>query len=80
MYHFISYGGATLIDGIVFDGLADVYLGGCGENTAKNCQVNEVVPIIVKQKNNENGIITAANASELNDGASAVLFVNEETI
>lgn len=28
----------------------------------------------------ENGTITAANASKLNDGASAVLLVNEETI
>lgn len=38
------YGGASLLDGIVFDGLTDVYnkihMGSCGENTAKKCQVS----------------------------------------
>lgn len=38
------YGGASLVDGIVFDGLTDVYnkihMGSCGENTAKKCQVS----------------------------------------
>ncbi|CAF0836023.1 unnamed protein product [Brachionus calyciflorus] len=132
-----SYGGATLVDGIVFDGLTDVYnkihMGGCGENSAKKCQIsrveqdefavssykksaeawksgvfkNEVIPVTIKQKNKEvvfsedeeykkvnfekmpslrtvfqkeNGTITAANASKLNDGACALLLVNEETI
>lgn len=129
-----SYGGAQLIDGVVFDGLTDVYnkihMGGCGENTAEKIGVTraqqdeyavqsyhkataawkngvfkkEVVPITVKQKNKEitisedeeykkvnyekmgslktvfkkeNGTITAANASKLNDGASALLLVSE---
>jgi len=37
------YGGIKLEDGIVFDGLTDVYnkfhMGNCGENTAKNLQI-----------------------------------------
>jgi len=38
------YGGIKLEDGIVFDGLTDVYnkchMGNCGENTAKNLQIS----------------------------------------
>lgn len=38
-----SYGGVTLQDGIVLDGLTDVYnkihMGNCGENTAKKCSI-----------------------------------------
>ncbi len=38
-----SYGGVQLIDGILFDGLTDVYnkihMGNCGESTAKKCKV-----------------------------------------
>jgi acetyl-CoA C-acetyltransferase len=132
-----SYGGVMLKDGIVFDGLTDVYnkfhMGNCGENTAKKCNISrgeqdeyaissykrsdaawkngifkdEVVPITIKLKNKEikvtedeeykkvnfdkmstlrtvfqkeNGTITAANASKLNDGASVMLLVNEDVL
>nr|XP_012553143.2 acetoacetyl-CoA thiolase isoform X1 [Bombyx mori] len=38
-----SYGGMQLVDGIVFDGLTDVYnkfhMGNCAENTAKKLQI-----------------------------------------
>lgn len=38
------YGGVNLIDGIVFDGLTDVYnkfhMGNCAENTAKNMKIS----------------------------------------
>ncbi|XP_021943856.1 acetyl-CoA acetyltransferase B, mitochondrial [Folsomia candida] len=38
------YGGVTLVDGIVFDGLTDVYnkfhMGNCGENTAKKLNIS----------------------------------------
>lgn len=40
----ISYGGVTLLDGIVFDGLTDVYnkihMGNCAENTAKKLNIS----------------------------------------
>ncbi|XP_039754734.1 acetyl-CoA acetyltransferase, mitochondrial-like isoform X2 [Pararge aegeria] len=39
-----TYGGMQLIDGIVFDGLTDVYnkfhMGNCAENTAKKLEIN----------------------------------------
>ncbi|GLG97783.1 Uncharacterized protein GBIM_04470 [Gryllus bimaculatus] len=39
-----SYGGVNLLDGIVFDGLTDVYnhihMGNCAENTAKNLNIS----------------------------------------
>lgn len=133
----LPYGGVQLQDGIVFDGLTDVYnkihMGGCGENTAKKFEISrqdqdefaigsytkaaeswknnvfkdEVVPITVTIKKKEfqvtedeeykkvkldkipslravfvkeNGTITAANASSLNDGAAASLLANEETV
>jgi acetyl-CoA C-acetyltransferase len=132
----LPYGGVQLLDGIVFDGLTDVYnkchMGNCGENTAKKFNVsrqdqdeyainsykrsaeawknnvfkNEVVPVTVTIKKKEtqitedeeykkinfekvpslktvfqkDGTITAANASTLNDGATATLLVNEETL
>ena len=132
-----SYGGVQLLDGIVHDGLTDVYnkihMGSCGENTAQKCNVTraqqdeyaigsykksaaawkngvydkEVVPITIKLKNKEvqvsedeefkkvnfekipslktafakqNGTITAANASKINDGACAMLLVNEKML
>lgn len=133
----LPYGGVQLQDGIVHDGLTDVYnkihMGSCGENTAKkfgitreqqdefaigsytksaeswknNVFKNEVIPIKVTLKKKEhlvtedeeykkvklekipslravfqkeNGTITAANASSLNDGATATLLVNAETL
>lgn len=129
-----NYGGVHLLDGIVFDGLTDVYnkihMGGCGENTAHKTGITrtqqdefavnsykksaaawkngvfkkEVVPVTIKHKNKEikidedeeykkvnfekipnlktvfkkeNGTITAANASKINDGACATLLVSE---
>lgn len=132
-----AYGGVKLHDGIVFDGLTDVYnkihMGNCGEATAKKLNItrleqdeyavssykrsaeawkngvfkNEVVPIKMKLKNKdvsfsedeeykkvnfekmptlktvfqkENGTITAANSSKLNDGACAVLLVSYDTL
>ena len=39
-----SYGGMPLVDGLVFDGLTDVYnkfhMGNCGENTAKKLSIS----------------------------------------
>jgi acetyl-CoA C-acetyltransferase len=39
-----TYGGVQLQDGVVYDGLTDVYnkihMGGCGENTAKKCNIS----------------------------------------
>jgi len=132
-----GYGGVNLVDGLLFDGLTDVYnkfhMGNCGEATAKKCNISraqqdefalgsyaksaaawkngvfadEVVPISVKDKKKEikivedeeykkvdvakcpslrtvvqkeNGTITAGNASTLNDGASAMLLCDEETV
>lgn len=132
-----AYGGVKLDDGIVLDGLTDVYnkihMGNCGEATAKKCNVsraeqdeyavnsykrsaeawkknvfaNEIVPVVVKQKNKdvqivedeeykkvnfekipqlktvfqkENGTITAANSSKLNDGASLSLLVSGDVV
>jgi len=41
-----KYGGVNLSDGIVFDGLTDVYnkihMGSCAENTAKQCGISRI--------------------------------------
>lgn len=133
----LPYGGVFLQDGIVHDGLTDVYnkihMGNCGENTAKKFNItreeqdefaissyekstnawknnlfkDEVVPITVTHRKKETlvnedeeykkvnfekfkslrtvfqkekGTITAGNASKLNDGATATLLVNYETV
>ncbi|KAF9208061.1 erg10, acetyl-CoA C-acetyltransferase [Haplosporangium sp. Z 27] len=127
-----AYGHQTLTDGIIKDGLWDVYnqfhMGNCAENTADKLKItreeqdayaiesytraakawkdgvfaNEVVPVSIKDKKGEklisedeeyknvkfdkipglkpvfqkvNGTVTAANASTLNDGASALVLM-----
>jgi acetyl-CoA C-acetyltransferase len=128
-------GDAKLIDGMVFDGLTDVYnrqhMGNCAELCAKDKNItreeqdqfainsykraaaawesgkfdNEVVPVSVPQRKGDpivvskdeeytnvkldkipslspvfqkDGTVTAANASTLNDGASAVILMSKE--
>ncbi|KAF9095021.1 erg10, acetyl-CoA C-acetyltransferase [Mortierella sp. AM989] len=126
-----GYGHQTLTDGIIKDGLWDVYnqfhMGNCAENTADKLKItreqqdahavesytraakawkdgvfaNEIVPVSIKDKKGEkifsedeeyknvkfdkipglkpvfqkDGTVTAANASSLNDGASAVVLM-----
>jgi acetyl-CoA C-acetyltransferase len=128
-------GDAKLIDGMVFDGLTDVYnrqhMGNCAELCAKDKNItreeqdqfavnsykraaaawengkfdNEVIPVAVPQRKGDpvivakdeeftnvkldkiptlspvfqkDGTVTAANASTLNDGASAVILMSKE--
>ncbi|KAF9907572.1 erg10, acetyl-CoA C-acetyltransferase [Linnemannia zychae] len=127
-----GYGHQTLADGIIKDGLWDVYnqfhMGNCAENTADKLKItreqqdahavesytraakawkdgvfaNEIVPVTIKDKRGDktfaedeeyknvkfdkipslkpvfqkvNGTVTAANASSLNDGASALVLM-----
>ncbi|KAF9210856.1 erg10, acetyl-CoA C-acetyltransferase [Podila verticillata] len=127
-----GYGHQTLTDGIIKDGLWDVYnqfhMGNCAENTAAKMNITreqqdahaiesytraakawkagvfteEVIPVVIKDKRGdkivnedeefknvkfdkipglkpvfqkENGTVTAANASSLNDGASALVLM-----
>ncbi|KAJ2770102.1 Acetyl-CoA acetyltransferase A, mitochondrial [Coemansia nantahalensis] len=130
-----EYGHGELTDGIVKDGLWDVYnrihMGGCAENTARKHGIareaqdahavasyrraaaawdagvfaNEVVPVTVRSRKGDrlvavdeeytnvnfdkitslrpvfekDGTVTAANASTLNDGASALLLMAAES-
>jgi len=130
------FGNITAEDGLIKDGLWDVYnqihMGNCAENTAKKYEVSreeqdefailsfkraqeawknklfddEIVPVTIKSKKGETvvaedegygrlkpekvsalkpafdrsgkGTVTAANASSMNDGASALVVVNKE--
>lgn len=131
-----KYGGMKLEDGIVFDGLTDVYnkfhMGNCAENTAKKLNISrrqqddyainsykrsalayeknvfqdELVSVSVSQTRGkpdlifsqdeeykrvdfekfhklktvfqENGTVTAGNASTLNDGAAALVLTTTD--
>jgi acetyl-CoA C-acetyltransferase len=130
-----KYGNAELVDGLVKDGLFEVYykfpMGNCAENTAKEMKItreqqdeyavqsykrsaaawesgmfeNEIVPVEMLGRKGEailmaedeefrnvvfdkipslkpvfdkNGTVTAANASTMNDGASALVLVSRE--
>lgn len=130
-----KYGNAELVDGLVKDGLFEVYykfpMGNCAENTAKEMNItreeqdayaiqsykrsseawekgmfkDEIVPVemlgrkvetilidedeefrnvmfdkipSLKPVFDKNGTVTAANASTMNDGASALVLVSKE--
>jgi acetyl-CoA C-acetyltransferase len=130
-----KYGNAELVDGLVKDGLFEVYykfpMGNCAENTAKEMNItreqqdeyaiqsykrsaaawesgmfkDEIIPVemlgrkgetILMEEDEEfrnvmfdkipslkpvfdkNGTVTAANASTMNDGASALVLVSKE--
>lgn len=130
-----KYGNAELVDGLVKDGLFEVYykfpMGNCAENTAKEMNItreqqdeyaiqsykrsaaaweagmfkDEIVPVEMLGRKGEtilmdedeefrnvmfdkipslkpvfdkNGTVTAANASTMNDGASALVLVSKE--
>ncbi|XP_073244941.1 acetyl-CoA acetyltransferase, mitochondrial-like [Porites lutea] len=132
-----AYGGHKMEDGIVKDGLWDVYnqihMGNCAENTAAKLEIsredqdefaissykktaaawqegkfsNEIIPVSVPQRKGqpdvifsedeeykkvsfdkfaklkpvfqkENGTVTAANASTLNDGAAALVLMTRQ--
>lgn len=130
-----KYGNAELIDGLVRDGLWEVYhgfpMGNCAENTAKELKISredqdkyaiesyrrvdnatkskffeeEIIPIHLSQRKGDpikihedeeykkvnfekipqlkpvfqkDGTVTAANASTINDGASALVLVSEK--
>lgn len=130
-----KYGNAEFVDGLVKDGLFEVYykfpMGNCADNTAKEMNISreeqdayaiqsyqrsadawakgyfkdEVVPVEMKSRKGETiridedeeyknvmfdkiptlrpvfdkeGTVTAANASTMNDGASALVLVSKE--
>lgn len=130
-----KYGNAELVDGLVKDGLFEVYykfpMGNCADNTAKEMNISredqdayaiqsykrsaeawekgmfkdEIVPVEMMGRKGEtilieedeeyknvffdkipslrpvfdkNGTVTAANASTMNDGASALVLVSKE--
>ncbi|HSF53968.1 MAG TPA: acetyl-CoA C-acyltransferase [Algoriphagus sp.] len=130
-----KYGNSELVDGLVRDGLFEVYykfpMGNCAENTAKEMNItreeqdayaiqsykrsaeawekgmfkDEIVPVEMLGRKGEtilidedeefrnvmfdkipslkpvfdkNGTVTAANASTMNDGASALVLVSKE--
>ncbi|MBT0810663.1 acetyl-CoA C-acyltransferase [Litoribacter ruber] len=130
-----KYGNAEMVDGLVKDGLFEVYnqfpMGNCAEHTAKEMNISredqdnyaiqsykrsaasweagafkdEVVPVEIKGRKGEasvidedeefknvmfekipslrpvfdkEGTVTAANASTMNDGASAIILMSKE--
>lgn len=130
-----KYGNGELVDGLVKDGLWEVYnqfpMGNCADNTAKEMNIsreaqdeyainsykkvaaataagkfkNEIVPVAIPQRKgdpimmtddeefnnvifekipnlrpvfNKDGSVTAANASTINDGASAMVLMSKE--
>lgn len=132
-----KYGNAELIDGLVKDGLFEVYykfpMGNCADNTAKELKISredqdkyaiqsylrsaeawkagafkdEVIPVEIKGRKGESiiidedeeyknvmfekipslkpvfdkeGTVTAANASTMNDGASALILMSKEKV
>src|SRR5690606_2919150 len=132
-----KYGNAELVDGLVRDGLFEVYhkfpMGNCAENTAKEMGISreeqdeyaiesyrraaaateagyfkdEIVPINIPQRKcdpikmtedeefknvnfdkipslkpvfQSDGTVTAANASTINDGASALLLLSKKKL
>ena len=132
-----KYGHGQLVDGLMQDGLWEVYngfpMGNCADNTAKEMNItremqdeyaissykrsanawesgkfnDEVIPVEVPQRKGDplvisedeeyknvrfdkipvlrpvfakDGTVTAANASTINDGASALVLVSEEKV
>ncbi|MFD2200696.1 acetyl-CoA C-acyltransferase [Shivajiella indica] len=132
-----KYGNAELVDGLVKDGLFEVYykfpMGNCADHTAKEMKIsredqdnyaiqsytrsaeawksgafkNEVVPVEISGRKGEtividedeeyknvifekipslrpvfekDGTVTAANASTMNDGASAIILASKEKV
>ncbi len=130
-----KYGNAELVDGLVKDGLFEVYhkfpMGNCADNTAREMSIsreeqdahaidsykrsasatenghfkNEIIPVQVPQRKGDplvvsedeefknvnfdkipqlrpvfskEGTVTAANASTINDGASAIMLMSKE--
>ena len=132
-----GYGHGQILDGLVLDGLTDVYnqsaMGVCADNTAKKYEITreeqdafaiksyqrsanssesglfkqEIVPVSVPQRKGDpievvedeefkrvkfekipslrpvftkEGTVTAANASTINDGASALILASKEKV
>lgn len=87
-----SYGGMQLVDGIVFDGLTDVYnkfhMGNCAENTAKKLEISRQQQdnyAISSYKKSAAAYEVKAFADELvpvsvpqKRGAPAVIFAEDE--
>jgi acetyl-CoA C-acetyltransferase len=115
----VKLGNVSMTDGLVNDGLTDVYnavhMGVCAEKCAEENNItredqdnfaiesykrsaaaweagkfdNEIVPVEVPQRRGDaiptlrpvfkkDGTVTAANASTLNDGASALILMSKE--